>query len=73
MNHHEPGSIVVGVDVGGLKKGFHAVAFQDGKCRLGKACFAHRHLPGGQDATDRRTVQSHGVTTSGQTANPEAE
>ena len=31
MIHHEPGSIVVGVDVGGLKKGFHAVALQDGQ------------------------------------------
>ncbi len=30
MNHHGPGSIVVGVDVGGPKKGFHAVALQDG-------------------------------------------
>ena len=33
MIHHEPGSIVVGVDVGGLKKGFHAVALQDGHYR----------------------------------------
>jgi predicted nuclease with RNAse H fold len=33
MNHHEPGSIVVGVDVGGPKKGFHAVALQDGQYR----------------------------------------
>lgn len=33
MNHHESGSIVVGVDVGGLKKGFHAVALQDGHYR----------------------------------------
>lgn len=30
MNQREPGSFVVGVDVGGLKKGFHAVALQDG-------------------------------------------
>ncbi|MBH0205324.1 MAG: DUF429 domain-containing protein [Nitrospira sp.] len=33
MNQHKPGSIVVGVDVGGLKKGFHAVALQDGHYR----------------------------------------
>ena len=33
MNHREPGSIVVGVDVGGLKKGFHAVALQAGQYR----------------------------------------
>jgi predicted nuclease with RNAse H fold len=33
MNQHEPGSIVVGVDVGGPKKGFHAVALQDGQYR----------------------------------------
>lgn len=33
MNQHEPGSIVVGVDVGGPKKGFHAVAIQDGQYR----------------------------------------
>jgi predicted nuclease with RNAse H fold len=33
MNQHEPGAIVVGVDVGGLKKGFHAIAFQDGHYR----------------------------------------
>lgn len=31
MNHHKPGSIVVGVDVGGPRKGFHAVALQDGQ------------------------------------------
>jgi predicted nuclease with RNAse H fold len=31
MNQHKPGSIVVGVDVGGPKKGFHAVALQDGQ------------------------------------------
>ena len=33
MTHREPGSIVVGVDVGGSKKGFHAVALQDGQYR----------------------------------------
>jgi hypothetical protein len=33
MNQHEPGSIVVGVDVGGPTKGFHAVALQDGHSR----------------------------------------
>lgn len=33
MNQHELGSIVVGVDVGGPKKGFHAVALQDGQYR----------------------------------------
>lgn len=33
MTHHEPGSIVVGVDVGGRKKGFHAVALEDGHYR----------------------------------------
>jgi hypothetical protein len=33
MNRQEPGSIVVGVDVGGPKKGFHAVALRDGQCR----------------------------------------
>ena len=33
MNHHKPGSIVVGVDVGGPTKGFHAVALQDGQYR----------------------------------------
>lgn len=33
MTHHEPGAIVVGVDVGGSKKGFHAVALQDGQYR----------------------------------------
>lgn len=33
MNQREPGSIVVGVDVGGSKKGFHAVALQDGHYR----------------------------------------
>ena len=33
MKQHEPGSIVVGVDVGGPKKGFHAVALQDGHYR----------------------------------------
>lgn len=33
MNHHETGSIVVGVDVGGPTEGFHAVALQDGKYR----------------------------------------
>jgi hypothetical protein len=33
MNQHEPGSIVVGVDVGGPTKGFHAVALQDGQYR----------------------------------------
>jgi hypothetical protein len=33
MNPHAPGSIVVGVDVGGTKKGFHAVALQDGQYR----------------------------------------
>jgi hypothetical protein len=26
MNQRKPGSLVVGIDVGGLKKGFHAVA-----------------------------------------------
>jgi predicted nuclease with RNAse H fold len=29
MNQHEPGSIVVGVDVGEPKNGFHAVALRD--------------------------------------------
>jgi len=29
MKQHAPGSIVVGVDVGGPKKGFHAVALRD--------------------------------------------
>ncbi len=33
MTHREPGSIVVGVDVGGSKKGFHANALQDGQYR----------------------------------------
>ncbi|MDH4237263.1 MAG: hypothetical protein OEV17_08475 [Nitrospira sp.] len=33
MNQHEPGSIVVGVDVGGPKQGFHAVALQGGQYR----------------------------------------
>ena len=33
MSHRDSGSIVVGVDVGGPKKGFHAVALQDGQCR----------------------------------------
>ena len=33
MSQHQPGSIVVGVDIGGLKKGFHAVALQDGHYR----------------------------------------
>jgi len=33
MKQREPGSIVVGVDVGGPKKGFHAVALQDGQHR----------------------------------------
>jgi predicted nuclease with RNAse H fold len=33
MKRCEPGSIVVGVDVGGPKKGFHAVALQDGQYR----------------------------------------
>ncbi len=33
MDHHESDSIVVGVDVGGPKKGFHAVALQDGHYR----------------------------------------
>ena len=33
MNQREPRSIVVGVDVGGPKKGFHAVALQDGQYR----------------------------------------
>ena len=33
MKQYEPGSIVVGVDVGGPKKGFHAVALQDGQYR----------------------------------------
>jgi predicted nuclease with RNAse H fold len=31
MSHRDSGSIVVGVDVGGPKKGFHAVALQDGQ------------------------------------------
>jgi hypothetical protein len=31
MSQHESGSLVVGVDVGGPKKGFHAVALQDGQ------------------------------------------
>ena len=38
MNLHEPGSLVVGVDVGGTKKGFHAVALQAGQRQI--------HLPG---------------------------
>lgn len=33
MNQHELGAIVIGVDVGGPKKGFHAVALQDGQYR----------------------------------------
>jgi Protein of unknown function (DUF429) len=33
MSHRDSGSIVVGVDVGGSKRGFHAVALQDGQCR----------------------------------------
>ncbi|MBH0205316.1 MAG: hypothetical protein HP498_05775 [Nitrospira sp.] len=33
MNQRELDSIVVGVDVGGLTKGFHAVALQDGQYR----------------------------------------
>ena len=33
MNQRELGSTVVGVDVGGPKKGFHAVAIQDGQYR----------------------------------------
>ncbi len=33
MNQCELGSIVVGVDVGGSKKGFRAVALQDGQYR----------------------------------------
>jgi len=33
MKQHKFGSIVVGVDVGGPKKGFHAVALQDGQYR----------------------------------------
>ena len=31
MTQYKPGSIVVGVDVGGFKKGFHAVALQNGQ------------------------------------------
>jgi len=34
MKQHEPGSIVVGVDVGGPTKGFHAVALQDGQRQI---------------------------------------
>ena len=33
MSQHQPGSLIVGVDVGGFKKGFHAVALQDGQYR----------------------------------------
>jgi predicted nuclease with RNAse H fold len=33
MNQYRPGSLVVGVDVGGSKKGFHAVALKDGLYR----------------------------------------
>ena len=33
MSHRDSGSIVVGVDVGGPKKGFHAVALQGGQYR----------------------------------------
>jgi hypothetical protein len=33
MTYHELGSLVVGVDVGGRKKGFHVVALQDGQYR----------------------------------------
>ena len=33
MNDHTLGSVVIGVDVGGSKKGFHAVALQDGRYR----------------------------------------
>jgi predicted nuclease with RNAse H fold len=30
MSHHDPALVVVGVDVGGPKKGFHAVALREG-------------------------------------------
>jgi hypothetical protein len=36
MNQHKTGSIVVGVDVGGPKNGFHAVALHDGSYRDNK-------------------------------------
>jgi hypothetical protein len=132
MNHHQPASIVVGVDVGGLKKGFHPptqdvtavkpwrnvsgcpptrrlepmggvpkprqrrtrsgevspkstkeprLSSRGAPCRRapGRATVEWTRLVvrivtflGGQDATDRRTAQRHGVTTPGQTAHPEA-
>jgi hypothetical protein len=31
MSQHDSAPVVVGVDVGGPKKGFHAVALRDGK------------------------------------------
>lgn len=50
MKQHGPDSIVVGVDVGGPTKGFHAVALQEGHyrcpCRAGAGPAHSKPSPG---------------------------
>lgn len=53
MDQHEPGSIVVGVDVGGPKKGFHAVALQDGQYRQKFSTLAEENSLRNQYRSDR--------------------
>ena len=57
MIHHEPGSIVVGVDVGGLKKGFHAVAFDLSNESLQLGCGRLGHVPAWKDQKGGMAVQ----------------
>ncbi|MGB4066849.1 MAG: hypothetical protein WBK08_02340 [Nitrospira sp.] len=49
MNQHEPSSIVIGVDVGRPKKGFHAVALDSSRESSQLGCGRLGHVPVGKD------------------------
>jgi hypothetical protein len=49
MKQHTPGSIVIGVDVGGPKKGFHAVALDSSRESSQLGCGRLGHVPAWKD------------------------
>lgn len=55
MNRHELGSVVVGVDVGGIKKGFHGVALQDGQYREQRSELIAEEVEAGHESAERST------------------